>query len=150
MICFDDLTVGDVFDTPGRTITETDVVMFAGMTGDYNDNHMNAEAAKKKAYGVRIAHGLLLLALTRGLMFRARLTGTKAEHAFLGIPDVAFRHPVTMGDTIRVVCTVTELREDATNPDRGLVWFRCDTVNQDQVPVLQSTFKTVLMKRGKG
>jgi acyl dehydratase len=147
MIFFDELTIGRTFETPGRTVTETDIVMFAGMTGDYNDNHMNAEAAKKKAFGHRIAHGLLLLALTRGLMFRAKVTGTSAELDFSGIPQLAFKYPVTIGDTIRVVFSVKELLENPAVPDRGTVLFQCNTLNQEGVLVLESTFRIVMRKR---
>jgi len=84
MIYFDELKVGDSFEAPGRTVTETDIVMFAGLTGDYNYNHTNVEAAKKKVFGERIAHGLLLLTLTRGLMFRSRLPGQTPNFRFWG------------------------------------------------------------------
>jgi acyl dehydratase len=141
MIYFEDLTVGDRFETPARTITETDVVMFAGLTGDYNNNHTNAEAARQKEFGERIAHGLLIMMLTRGLMFRTRVTGTAAEQDFLGIPSVTFRTPVKFGDTIRVNFCVRERVEDPDGPGQGVVLFDCETVNQRGELVLQSVFK---------
>jgi len=149
MIYFDELKVGDSFEAPGRTVTETDIVMFAGLTGDYNYNHTNVEAAKKKVFGERIAHGLLLLTLTRGLMFRSKVIGTDAELSFLGIPALTFNSPVKIGDTIHVNFTVKELIEDEHQRDRGVVLFQCETLNQNDVSTLTSTFKSLIAKKPK-
>ena len=80
---FDDWSVGEKFTTAGRTITETDVVMFAGMTGDYNELHTNRDFMEKdKQFGQRIAHGLLGLAVSHGLLSRM---------GFLEKTPIAFR-----------------------------------------------------------
>ena len=123
--------------------------MNPGLTGDYNYNHTNVEAAKKKVFGERIAHGLLLLTLTRGLMFRSKVTGTDAELSFLGIPALTFNSPVKIGDTIHVNFTVKELIEDEHQRDRGVVLFQCETLNQNDVSTLTSTFKSLMVKKPK-
>jgi len=64
---FEEMTVGDTVKSPGRTITETDIMLFAGPTGDYNPLHTDAEYAKTTIYGKRIAHGLLGLSVASGL-----------------------------------------------------------------------------------
>ena len=145
MMYFDDFTVGAAFTSPGRTVTEADVVLFAGLTGDYNDIHMNVEAAKQRAFGERIAHGLLVLSLTRGLLFRSRITGTDAERAFLGLPDVTFKHPVKLGDTIHIKATVEALHEESAND--GKVLLRCEAVNQEGKVTQESRFLLLMDKR---
>jgi acyl dehydratase len=67
---FDEWEVGDEYITPSRTITETDVVMFAAMSGDYNELHTSREYMKESQFGERIVHGLLGLAISHGLLFR--------------------------------------------------------------------------------
>ena len=81
---FDEFVVGDEFVTPSRTITETDVVMFAAMSGDYNELHTSEEYMKKSQFGKRLVHGLLGLSVSHGLMFRLGLVEGTAI-AFIGI-----------------------------------------------------------------
>ena len=69
-VFFEDYEVGEVLVTPGRTITETDIVMFAALTGDWHPIHTNVEYAKKTIFGERIAHGMLGLTLGSALVFR--------------------------------------------------------------------------------
>src|SRR2546425_7980840 len=80
---FDEIEVGEEFESPGRTVTETDIVLFAGLSGDYNVLHTDAEFMKKSIFGERIAHGLLGLAIQSGLFYR---TGRVfATLAFVGL-----------------------------------------------------------------
>ena len=146
MICFDDLNVNDRFVTPARTVTESDIGMFAGLTGDFNDNHMNDEASKKK-FGGRIAHGMLIVTLTRGLMFRAGLVGQTPETAFLGISEISFKNPVKIGDTIHVECIVKGLTEDQKEASCGTVLFGCNVINQNDVVVQHDIFQVLLRKK---
>src|SRR2546422_9850287 len=68
---FDDIQVGEEYESPGRTVTESDIVMFAGLSGDYNVLHTDAAFMKQSIFGERIAHGLLCLAIQSGLFSRA-------------------------------------------------------------------------------
>ena len=97
---FEDFEVGQRFVTAGRTVTEADVVNFAGVSGDYNPIHTDAEFAKSTPFGQRIAHGLLVLSMLTGLRQRTGATdGTLI--AWLEIRNYKFLKPVLIGDTVR-------------------------------------------------
>jgi acyl dehydratase len=99
----DDLAEGQIFVTPGRTVTEADVVSFAAWTNDNNQVHTDAEFAKGTRYGQRIVHGLLGASLCLGLIARTGVFEGSAV-ALLGIDGWRFTGPVFIGDT--VTCTV--------------------------------------------
>jgi len=144
---FDDWAVGSEYVTPGRTLTETDVVMFAAMSGDYNELHTNDEFMKKSDFGRRIVHGLLGLAVSHGLLFRTGfLDGTAI--AFLGIESWKFEAPIFFGDTIHVKLRVAEVRASTSKPDRGIVKLFLQIINQDGA-VVQSGFKTLMLRRAR-
>jgi acyl dehydratase len=96
---FEEFEVGQTIETPARTITETDVVIFAGLSGDYNPLHTDAEFAKETMFGERIAHGLLGLAVVSGLAWRTGFMEGTAD-ALISV-ETKFRNPVKFGDTIR-------------------------------------------------
>jgi 3-hydroxybutyryl-CoA dehydratase len=104
---FDDLSEGERFTTRGRTITEADVVNFAGFSGDWNPHHVDAEFARGTPFGQRIAHGMGVLAIGMGLLpidiARAR--------ALTGVDAVRFRRPVFIGATVRATGCVEALVE---------------------------------------
>ena len=105
---FEQFEQGQVVTSPGRTITEADVVAFAGLSGDYNQLHTDDEFARETPYGRRIAHGLLGLAAASGLAARAGfIEGT--TQAFIGL-TYKFTAPVFIGDTIHLRATVSKLR----------------------------------------
>ena len=144
---FDDWAVGSEYVTPGRTLTETDVVMFAAMSGDYNELHTNDEFMKKSEFGRRIVHGLLGLAVSHGLLFRTGfLDGTAI--AFLGIESWKFEAPIFFGDTIHVKLRVAEVRASTSKPDRGIVKLFLQIIKQDGA-VVQSGFKTLMLRRAR-
>lgn len=117
MLYLDDLSVGDRFTTVARTVTETDIVSFAYLSGDFNALHMDHEWARRGPFGRPIAHGLLSLAISSGLPSRLdRL----ALLAFLE-ETRKFRRPVFPGDTIRCVYTVSDVIPSSSKPDRGVV-----------------------------
>src|SRR5216684_6099022 len=91
---FDDIAVGEAYESPGRTVTEADIVAFAGLSGDYNVLHTDAEFMRTSIFGERIAHGLLGLAIQSGLGTRA--TQDYATLAFLGL-RWTFKWPITIG-----------------------------------------------------
>ncbi len=123
---FDDIEVGEEYESPGRTVTETDIVLFAGLSGDYNVLHTDAEFMKQSIFGERIAHGLLGLAIQSGLFTRA--TEAYATLAFAGL-RWKFKGPIKIGDTIRLRARVAAKRE-TSKPDRGLITVERKVLNQ--------------------
>jgi acyl dehydratase len=124
---FEDIRVGDAYVSPGRTVTEADIVAFAGLSGDYNILHTDAEYMRTSIFGERIAHGLLGLALQSGLGSRA-MARPFATLAFLGL-RWRFKAPIKIGDTIKVRLEVTDKRE-TSKPDRGIVVIQRSVLNQ--------------------
>ena len=140
---FEDFEVGTETVTDSRTVTEADVFAFAGLSGDYNPLHVDAEFAKSTPFGERIAHGLLGLAIASGLTSRTgAIEGTTL--AFVGM-EWRFKAPILFGDTITVRSRVAEKRE-TSKPDRGIVRFEVQVVNQ-RGEVVQEGTQTLLMKR---
>ena len=123
---FDEIALGEEYESPGRTVTETDIVLFAGLSGDYNVLHTDAEFMKTSSFGERIAHGLLALAIQAGLMNRA--TRPYATLAFCGL-RWKFKGPIKIGDTIRVQAKVVAKR-DGDKPDHGVITLERRVVNQ--------------------
>jgi acyl dehydratase len=142
---FQDVEVGFRFETPRRTVTEADLVNFAGVSGDFNPLHSDKLFAEQSIYGERIAQGALVLSIVMGLRQRTGLfDGTLM--GFLEIRGWRFSAPVRIGDTIRVVNEITELRE-TSKPDRGIMVQRVDVLNQDDAVVQSGEFVTMLQRR---
>ena len=142
---FEDFVVDEEYLTPSRTLTETDVVMFAAMSGDYNELHTSETFGKSTQFGKRIGHGLLGLAVSHGLFFRLGLVEGTAI-AFLGIESWKFEAPSFLGDTIRVKVKVAEKRPSQSKPDRGVIEFFFQVIKEDGT-VIQSGYKTILIRR---
>ena len=138
-----DLYVGQTFETASRTITEGDVVTFAGHTGDYSEIHTSRTYAEASDFGERIAHGLLGLAVAHGLMMGSGLLAGTAI-AFLGLQDWSFKAPIRLQDTIRVRFEVAELRVRRSRPDQGVLTFTVDVINQRD-EVVQTGRKAILL-----
>jgi acyl dehydratase len=123
---FDDVAVGETWTSPGRTVTETDIVIFAGLSGDYNVLHTDAEHMKSSRFGERVAHGLLGLAIQHGLLGRA-------VPGWLDAPLVScrwkFRAPIRIGDTVHVQARVSAKRA-ADQPGAGVVALTRQVMNQ--------------------
>ncbi|MEM2534777.1 MAG: MaoC/PaaZ C-terminal domain-containing protein [Candidatus Nezhaarchaeales archaeon] len=136
--------IGEKVVSPGRTITETDIVMFAALSGDWTELHTNAEYMKHTIFGQRIAHGLLTLSVASGLALRARREPLEVI-AFLGMDNVRFTAPVFIGDTIRVESEIIEARPSKSRPGAGIVKFRNYVKNQRDEVV--ATYETTLMIR---
>ena len=103
-----DLHVGMSFRSPGRTITDADLVAFAGLTGDYSELHTSDVYARASPFGRRIAHGMLGLAYAHGLMWPRTGELRETAIAFLGITDWKFTGPIFVGDTIFVNYRIAE------------------------------------------
>ncbi|BDW11608.1 MaoC family dehydratase [Polynucleobacter sp. SHI8] len=136
--------VGKSYETAARTVTETDVVNFAGISGDYNPLHINEEYCKKTQFGTRIAHGPLVYAIAAGLLFQLHLYDDTLI-AFLGFESLKFTKPVKIGDTIYAKVTVTEVTE-TSKPDRGVMKRQLQVINQHG-EIVQDAIQAFLMKR---
>jgi 3-hydroxybutyryl-CoA dehydratase len=124
---FEEFDVGESMETPARTITETDVVMFAGFSGDYNPLHTDAEFAKETIFGERIAHGMLGLSVVSGLAWRTGFMEGTAD-ALMSV-QCKFRNPVKFGDTIRARFVVQQKKE-MKRLGGGFVTFNVVVLNQ--------------------
>lgn len=124
---FEEFQVGHQVRSPGRTITETDIVTFAGLSGDYNQLHTDAEFSRTSAFGQRVAHGMLGLAVASGLASRLGLIEGTAE-AFASI-NWKFSAPIYIGDTISLVYTVSKTRA-LPRANGGLVVLELKLLNQ--------------------
>jgi len=142
---FEDFHVDSVFETRGRTITEADIVNFAGLSGDFIELHTNEEYARQSPFGRRIAHGALIFSISTGLMTQMNLVNDTVL-AFYGVDKLRFTKPVFIGDTVRVTKRVTEVH--ARDADRGVVTFETTVMNQNSERVIVYLDK-LLVKRKK-
>jgi 3-hydroxybutyryl-CoA dehydratase len=124
---FVEFEVGESIETPARTITEADVVTFAGLSGDYNPLHTDAEFAKETMFGERVAHGLLGLSVVSGLAWRTGFMEGTAD-ALISV-ETKFRNPVKFGDTIRARFEVKQKKE-MRRMGGGFVTFSVVVLNQ--------------------
>jgi 3-hydroxybutyryl-CoA dehydratase len=142
-LVFDDLSVGDEWESPRRTITETDVVNFAGISGDFNPIHVDHDQAARGPFGKPIAHGLLGLAVASGLSSHAPRVDTLA---FLSILEWKFLQPIAFGDTVRVITRVNAL-EARSRGRRGLVTWHRRIVNQSNETLQEGLTQTLVRNR---
>lgn len=139
---FEEFSVGQKIKTPGRTITETDVVNFAGLSGDFMQIHTDADFSKSTPYGKRIAHGLLIMAVASGLAARTGvLEGTVL--AFREINNWKFMKPVFLGDTIHVEMEITEKKE-MRRIGAGAVIIVMRVINQEDDIVMKGVWNTLV------
>lgn len=143
---FEDYEIGQEIQTPGRTITEADIVMFAGLSGDYNSIHVDAEYAKEMPFGERIAHGLLGLSVASGLATRAGfIEGT--VQAFTGL-EWKFKKAIYIGDTVHLTCRVERLRA-LPRLGGGMVVLAATLYNQRGEVVQEGTWSLLIKGRPK-
>lgn len=142
-LTFDELAPGDEWASPARTVTESDVVAFAGLSGDFNPIHVDHESARAGAFGRPVAHGLLGLAIAGGLASHAPRVATLA---FLAIQEWHFLQPIAFGDTVRVLTRVESIAPRARGR-RAVVTWRRRLVNQHGVTVQEGLTRTLV--RGK-
>jgi acyl dehydratase len=147
--CYEDFEIGEQLVTPGRTVTEADIVAFAALTGDYASIHTDAVFAASTKFGQRVAHGLLGLTFAQALVWRVT-SPDSARLASLGWNDWRFHAPIAIGDTIHVTCTVTAKRRSASDPSRAVITERLDVVNQDGTVVQSGDHLTLVPVRGEG
>lgn len=140
---FEEFKPGQSVVTSGRTITKSDIVNFAGLSGDYNPIHMDVEYAGETEFGKRVAHGLLVVSIASGLLLSTGvLDGTIG--AFREIIKWKFHQPVYIGDTIRVEMEIMDTRSLKGNSS-GLVKMGLRVKNQDGVMVMSGTLAILVL-----
>ncbi|HEY3744479.1 MAG TPA: MaoC/PaaZ C-terminal domain-containing protein [Bryobacteraceae bacterium] len=141
---FEDFLPGDLSTTPGRTITEADIINFAGLTGDWYELHTNVEYAAKTRFGQRIAHGALIFSISTALNVRAMPPGNTLI-AFYGVDKLRFVKPTFIGDTI--YCRNQVLEKQEKNESSGVVAALCEVVNQRGEIVISYTSRALWQRR---
>jgi 3-hydroxybutyryl-CoA dehydratase len=142
---FNDLVVGDEWETARRTVTETDVVLFAGLSGDFNPLHVDHSSSQTGPFGRPVAHGLLGMSIATGLISQAPRIDTIA---FLAILEWKFLHPIAFGDTIHAVSKVESLAPHA-NGRRGVVTWHRRVLNQHGLVVQEGRTQTLVRARSR-
>ena len=140
----EDFEIGRTYCSPARTVTEADVVNFAGLSGDYNPMHVDEEYAKQNLFGTRIAHGALGFIISTGLSNQMGIyEGTTI--AFMEC-TVKYPAPLKIGDTVHVAVTPTEVKH-SSKPGRGILKQSLQLINQDGTVVMES--EQVLMMKSR-
>lgn len=142
---FEEFEIGQQVHSPGRTVTESDVMMFAGISGDYTTIHTDAEYSKATPFGQRVAHGLLVMAIASGLAARTGvMEGTVI--AFREITDWKFSFPVFFGDTIHIVLEVKE-KKALPRLGGGSLTIALDVLNQDDKTVMKGHWNVLMRSK---
>lgn len=142
---FEEFQIGQKFTTPGRTVTESDIVSFAGLSGDFNLIHTDAEFSRRTQYGQRIAHGILGLSIVSGLAVRTGiLEGTVMF--FREINEWKFVKPIFIGDTVHVVMEVKETKA-LSRLGGGSVIIGMDVKNQKNDTVMRGSWNVLVAAR---
>jgi acyl dehydratase len=143
---YEDLDVGLIRTSPARTVTETDLVTFCMLSGDWNPIHSDEEFSRGTDYGRRVVHGLFGMAVLTGLMDRAGWFSTSAM-AMLGIKEWEFRAPIFVGDTIHCQMEITALRLTSRG-DKGVADRRFRLVNQRGEVIQEGDIPLMVRVRG--
>jgi acyl dehydratase len=141
---FEDFEIGESRVSAGRTITETDIVIHAGQTGDFFPHHVDAEWTRTQPIGQRIAHGTLILSIGVGMT----AGDINPQAMSYGYDRIRFVAPVFIGDTITVTAEITENRDHAKAPEKfGYVHELVTVTNQGGDVVLVLTHLYLVNKR---
>ena len=142
---YEEFESGKRISTPGRTITEADIVNFAGVSGDYNSIHTDAAYSAASFYQQRVAHGLLVLSVASGLAVRSGLMeGTVL--AWREINEWRFSQPVFIGDTVHVELEVKETRP-MPRLSAGMVVLGVQVINQDHKAVMKGSWSLLVLTK---
>ncbi|MEE3182946.1 MAG: MaoC family dehydratase [Pseudomonadota bacterium] len=142
---FEELEIGLMFDhEPGRTVTETDNLLFTALTQNPQPLHLDAEFARQSIHGQILVNSIFTLGLVVGLSVADTTLGTTLGN--LGFDKTTFPHPVFIGDTIRAASKVTDRRASRSKPDRGIVTFEHTGTNQ-RGEVVCACFRGAMMMR---
>jgi acyl dehydratase len=140
---FDEFRLGETYQSPGRTITEADLVLFSGLSGDYTQLHTDEEFAKRTAFRGRIAHGMLVQAVATGL--GTRLGVFEGTIAALAEMVIRWRKSVYPGDTLRLRLTVSAI-DPSPSRRTGAVRFSAAIVNQRDEVVSDGEWSTLMLR----
>jgi acyl dehydratase len=140
---FEDYVTGETRETTGRTITEADVVLHAGQTGDFYPHHMDAEWCKTQPFGQRMAHGTLIFSV--GVGMTAGVVNPRSMS--YGYDRLRFVRPVFLNDTIRAHVSIKEKRDDAKRHGHGIVVEALEVVNQRGETVLVADHLLLVERR---
>jgi acyl dehydratase len=142
---FEDYEVGERRTTVGRTITEADIVMHAGQTGDFFPHHMDADWCAAQPFGARIAHGTLILSVAVGMT----ASDINPQSMSYGYDRIRFLQPVFIGDTIKVEAKIVEKSDHKKKPGQlGYLHEQVSVTNQRDEMVLVLTHLYLVNKRG--
>jgi acyl dehydratase len=140
---FEEFEIGAKYQSQGRTITESDVVAFAGLSGDHNPLHTDAEFARSTPFGERIAHGMLTVSISTGM---SNWTGIFAGTTIALLEqNIKYKAAVKFGDTLHLEMEVIE-KNETSKPERGIIKFAAQMVNQ-QGETMVDMIWTLMMKR---
>ena len=143
---FEDFTLGLTYKTYGRTLTDADLVQFAGISGDFNPVHMDQETAQSTPFRGRVAHGMLVQSIATGLAVQMGIFhGTLVAIAGM---DIAWKSPARVGDTLRVTMEVVEV-DPSPKPKRGKIRFGVLVQKEDDTVLAESSWNTVVSRRPK-
>ena len=142
---FEDFATGQTYLTSGRTITEADLVSFAGWSWDTNPVHTDAEFAARGRFGKPIAHGLLGMSVAMGLVSRLGIF-EGSSIALLGVDDWQFRAPIVAGDTVRCEVRILAVRP-TSNGEAGILDRQFDLVNQRDERVQRGRIGLMVSRR---
>jgi acyl dehydratase len=145
---FEEFEVGMKVTSPGRTVTEADIVNFAGLSGDYNQIHVDAEFSKTQPFGQRVAHGLLVMAIISGLANQTGLID-RTVIAFREIDKWKFSKPVFIGDTVHVTMEVQETKA-MSKLNGGVVVLKVSVMNQHDEVVQRGEWVVLIHNKPKG
>ncbi|MFQ5943145.1 MAG: MaoC/PaaZ C-terminal domain-containing protein [Anaerolineales bacterium] len=143
---FEQFEVGDKFVSQSRTVTETDVVAFAGLSGDFNPLHTDALFARETPFGERIAHGMLVASMATGM---SNWTGV-FEGTTIALMEQVIRYKgvVKLGDTIHLELSVAAKKETSKS-DRGIVTFDAQVINQEGTAVIEGEWVLMMQREAE-
>jgi acyl dehydratase len=142
---YEDFVIGEERVSPGRTVTEADIVNYASLTGDFSQMHTDEEFSKTTEFGTRIAHGMLGVSLASALCLRTLYTRGTAV-ATLSWGKWQFRKPLYIGDTVHTRWRFTDKRESKSRLDAGIVTEFIELINQND-EVVQDGEHVLMMKK---
>ena len=143
---FEDFEAGQTFQSVGRTVTETDLVMHSALAGDWTELHTNRHYAEDEYFGERVAHGPMTFVLATGFVYRSGIV-ERTVLAFLGMNYMDIPAPVRIGDTISLAMEVTKTKDISTRDDSGLVVIDTAMTNQDGDEVFSGDMKFLIKQR---
>jgi len=147
-LCFEDIVIGETFETATHTVSDQNVALFADVTRDHHPLHTDAAYARSRGFPALIGHGLFGLSLMEGLKSELKLYA-ETSVASLGWDQVRFLKPIFVGDTLFVRFSFVEKRP-SKNPERGIVIEELDLINQHGETVTSARHVSLILTRAAG